>query len=96
MVWENKMHTIVMVTRCEEAGKVFLELKSTTFTFADLRLWCMVSFNESAMHCIYNYTVKNALTHVHIYMHIIICRPSVSSTGPRSCMTASLQETSSV
>ena len=25
MVWENKMHTIVMVTRCEEAGKVVLE-----------------------------------------------------------------------
>ena len=26
MVWENKMHTIVMVTRCEEAGKVVMEL----------------------------------------------------------------------
>ena len=28
MVWENKMHTIVMVTRCEEAGKVVLELNN--------------------------------------------------------------------
>ena len=26
MVWENEMHTIVMVTRCEEAGKVVLDL----------------------------------------------------------------------
>ena len=34
MVWENKMHTIVMVTRCAEAGKVVLELKSTTSTLA--------------------------------------------------------------
>ena len=80
MVWENKMHTIVMVTRCEEAGKVVLELKSTTFTLADS--W----YISRSQQCI------NAC----MCMHIIICRPSVSSTGPRSCMTASLQETSSV
>ena len=82
MVWENKMHTIVMVTRCEEAGKVVLEIKSTTSTLADLRLWCL----SKSQQCI----------NVCIYMHIIICRPSVSSTGPRSCMTVSLQETSSL
>ena len=46
MVWENKMHTIVMVTRCEEAGKVVLELNSTTFTLAEAMLY----FNESAMY----------------------------------------------
>ena len=52
MVWENKMHTIVMVTRCEEAGKVFLELNSTTFTFAEAMLY----FNESAMQ-VYTYII---------------------------------------
>ena len=90
MVWENKMHTIVMVTRCEEAGKVVLEQVNI---FYISRPEAMVSFNESAMRIyIQSQQCINACT----YMHIIICRPSVSSTGPRSYMTASLQETSSV
>ena len=57
MVWENEMHTIVMVTRCEEAGKVVLELKSTSPTLAEA-----VYLNKSAMPVYtYSYTVNNAL-----------------------------------
>ena len=47
MVWENKMHTIVMVTRCEEAGKVVLEQVNN---FYISRPEAMVSFNESTMY----------------------------------------------
>ena len=47
MVWENKMHTIVMVTRCEEAGKVVMELNqqllNKTFTLADAAWYLSMS-----------------------------------------------------
>ena len=53
MVWENKMHTIVMVTRCEEAGKVVLEQVNN---FYISRPEAMVSFKELTMHCMYIHT----------------------------------------
>ena len=53
MVWENKMHTIVMVTRCEEAGKVVLELKSTTYTAVAIFIVCMYIQSQQ---CINVYT----------------------------------------
>ena len=51
MVWENKMHTIVMVTRCEEAGKVVLEQVNNFYISR-----CMVAFKELTMHCMYIHT----------------------------------------